>query len=70
MLNGYNKLDVVIDRCGEMTEKQDDVHILSSGTEQLVVPATMMEKTAGRSCEDSGRDEDGNKKPSLGYDLS
>lgn len=53
----------------EMTEEQVYAHILALGTEWLVVPVTMMEKTGGRNSGDSGRDKDRNKKPNLGHDL-
>lgn len=37
------------EQCGEMTEKQDYAHVLALGTERLVVPVTVMEKTESRS---------------------
>lgn len=76
MLNGQNKLNVVTEQCGEMTERWGYAHTVASGTEKLVVPVTVVEKTGGRSWwgvegreGGSDSDKDENKKPMIGHDL-
>ena len=47
-LSGYNKLDVVTDQCGKMTEKQDFVRILALGTGWLVLSVTVRQELWGQ----------------------